>query len=89
MWTIFLWTMLVFSYEAFSACRAEFLGVVLDGFEDRRDGFAVYGVDVFFTLVFNRNEIAVEEGFEVVGNHALFLSECLCEFVYAHRFIHE
>ncbi len=63
--------------------------MVFYGFEDGRNCFLVDCVYVFFPLVFNRDEVAVEEGFEVVGYHALFLSEGLGEFVYAHGFVHE
>ena len=48
----------------------------------------VGGVDVFFALFLYGDEFALEERFEVVGDHALFLSKCRGEFVYAHRFVY-
>jgi hypothetical protein len=63
--------------------------MIFYGFENWRNGFLVYNVDVFFTLPFDGYEVAVEEGFEVVGDHALFLSERFCEFIYAHGFLHQ
>ena len=53
------------------------MGVVFDGFKDGLQGFLVGGVDVFFALFFDGDEVAFEQGFEVVGYHALFLSRAL------------
>ena len=72
---------------AFAACGAVFLGVVFDGCKYGLHSFSVDGVDVFFALFLDGDEVALEEGFEVVGDHALFLSERYCEFVYAHGFV--
>ena len=47
----------------------------LDGFKNWAEGFLVDGVDVFFALFLDGDEVALEEGFEVVADHALFLSE--------------
>ena len=55
--------MLVFSFYAFSACRAEFLSVVLDGFKDGTEGFLVGGVDVFFALFLDGYEVAFQKRF--------------------------
>ena len=61
--------------------------MVLNCGEDGQQGFCVDCVDVFFALFLDGDEVALEEGLEVVGYHALFLSERRCEFVYAHGFI--
>ena len=61
----------------------------LDGFKDGLEGFLVGGVDVFFALFLDGDEVAFEEGFEVVGYHALFLFEYCGEFVNALGFFHQ
>ena len=45
---------------AFAACGAVFLGVVFDGCKYGLHSFCVEGVDVFFSLFFNSDEVALE-----------------------------
>ena len=52
-------------------------------------GFVVYSVDALFAFALEVDEVALEEGFEVVADHALFLSEGLGEVVDAVGFFGE
>jgi len=78
-----------FLYEAFSACGAEFFCVVFDYFEEGIYGFVVEAVDALFAFALEVDEVALEEGFEIVAYHALFLSEGLGEVVDAEGFFGE
>ena len=91
MLTIFRVTNFSFSLidEAFSACGAKSLCVVLNHLEEGVDGFVVEAIDSLFTFAFEVDEVALKQRLQVMAYHALFLPESFGELVYAERFLSE
>jgi hypothetical protein len=75
--------------EAFSAGGAELFRVVFYDLEEGVYGFVVDAIDALFAFAFEVDKVALEEGFEVVADHALLLPQNLGEFVDAEGFFCE
>jgi len=66
----------------------EFFGVVFHSSKYGVDGFMINGINMQFSFRLRSYEVAFEQRFEVMRDHALFLTKCSGEFVNAHGLTH-